>query len=332
MGSRRAAVLGGARVAVLPLAPRVVRIGSSVAWREPQDAPSIALQLEAEIPMDTILQTLQQDTETVLAVLPRVLAGLLLILTAVVLGRVIGRWVERAIHRTQPEVRRLPLVAVRIAVLLLLLVPATSIALSLMGLRSAAFSLLATGGVAAVVFGLAFQKVGENIIAGLALSTARSFDIGDLIEISGHRGKVEAITLRSVHIRTADACDVFIPTAEVFSTPLMNFTLDGLRRLQFTVGVDYGDDLPGARAVVLDAIRGVHGVLPNPEPEVRVAELSDNFVLLEGTLWANYRDQERPLARVRTESMERSVAGLLEAGFTVSSNVATAVEIRRPPE
>jgi hypothetical protein len=60
--------------------------------------------------------------------------------------------------------------------------------------------------------------------------------------------------------------------------------------------------------------------------------LSDNFVLLEATLWANYRDQERPLARVRTESMERSVAGLLEAGFTVSSNVTTAVEIRRPPE
>lgn len=282
--------------------------------------------------MDAILQTIQQDAETVLAMLPRVLAGFLLILLALALARVVGRLIERAVHRTQPEVRRLPLVAVRIVVLLLFLVPAASIALSLMGLRGAAVSVLATGGVAAVVFGLAFQKIGENIVAGLALSTSRSFDIGDLVEIAGHKGKVEAITLREVHIRTGDARDVFVPTSELFRSPLVNYTLDGLRRIDFTVGVDYGDDLPRARQVVLDAIRGIRGVLTEPPTEVRVAQLSDNFVTLEAILWANFRDQELSLARVRTEAMERAVEALRDGGFTLSSGVSTAVEVTRRPE
>jgi small-conductance mechanosensitive channel len=282
--------------------------------------------------MDAILQTLQQDAETVLAVLPRVLAALLLVLFALVLGRLVGRGVERAIHRTQPEVRRLPLVAVRILVLLIFLVPALSLGLSLVGLRGAAVSLLATGGVAAVVLGLAFQKVGENVVAGLALSTSRSFDIGDLVEIAGYKGKVEAINLRAVHIRTGDARDVFVPTAELFRSPLVNYTLDGLRRIDFTVGVDYGDDLPGARQAVLEAIGGIRGVLTNPSPEIRIAQLADNFVVLEAILWANFRDQEIPLARVRTEAMERAVEALRSGGFTLSSNVSTAVEVSRPPE
>jgi small conductance mechanosensitive channel len=279
--------------------------------------------------MDAILQTIQQDAATVLGALPRVLAGILIILVSMAVGRIVGRWVERAIHRTQPEVRRLPLVAVRILVLLLFLVPALSIGLSLVGLRAAAVSVLATGGVAAVVLGLAFQKVGENVVAGLALSTSRSFDIGDLVEIAGHRGKVEAITLRAVHIRTGDARDVFVPTGELFRSPLVNFTLDGLRRIDFTVGVDYGDDLPGGRRVVLDAVRGIQGVLRDPSPEVRIAQLADNFVVLEAILWANFRDRELSLARVRTEAMERAVAALLSAGFTLSSSVTTAVELTR---
>lgn len=46
------------------------------------------------------------------------------------------------------------------------------------------------------------------------------------------------------------------------------------RRLQYDVGIGYGDDIAQARQLILEAARGVEGVLPDPAPDALVDKLA----------------------------------------------------------
>lgn len=83
----------------------------------------------------------------------------------------------------------------------------------------------------------------------------RTFKPSDFIRSGDFEGRVEGIELRHTHIRAADGRDIFIPCYELFSHPLVNFTRDGLRRLTFRLGLDYGDDIDRARKMLLESVR-----------------------------------------------------------------------------
>jgi small-conductance mechanosensitive channel len=206
------------------------------------------------------------------------------------------------------------------------------LALQILGYTAVATSLLATGGVAAVVLGFAFREIGENMLAGFFMAFSRSFDVGDLIESGGLRGVVREITLRATHIRTADGCDIFIPSAQIFSQPLHNFTRDGFRRASFTIGVDYGDEPERALEVVRAAVTGVRGVVAEPPPAFQLARFDGSWMELEANLWVDIRDPEKSdgsLSTVRTRAMVATRRALLDAGFTLSSDTTTALAV--PP-
>ena len=152
------------------------------------------------------------------------------------------------------------------------------LALQILGLTAVVTSLLATGGLAAVVLGFAFREIGENLLAGLVLVLSRSFEIGDLIESSGFTGEVKAIDLRHVHVRTADGLDVFVPSASILRNPLVNYTRDGLRRGDFVIGIDYGERPDLAIEATLEAVRSVPGVLTDPAPGARLEAFEAQYL------------------------------------------------------
>src|SRR5690606_15890540 len=121
------------------------------------------------------------------------------------LGRMLGNGVARILVRRGSG--RLGSIA-RSVVQWTLGVFGTVIALQILGLSGVAGSLLATGGLMAVILGFAFRSIGENLLAGVFLGFSRAFAVGDVIESSGHTGTVRDINLRSVHIRTADGRDI----------------------------------------------------------------------------------------------------------------------------
>ncbi|MBO6584822.1 MAG: mechanosensitive ion channel family protein [Gracilimonas sp.] len=201
------------------------------------------------------------------------------------------------------------------------------IALHLVGLTQVATSFLAAGGVVAVVLGFAFREIGENLLAGLFLSFSRSFDVGDLIESNGIRGIVQRIEIRDVHIRTADGCDIFIPSATIYKNPLHNFTRDGLRRGSFTIGVDYGDDLQKVRETLLKTVQGHKLTLANPAPNIQIAGFTAAYVELEVFFWIDTFSNDRGLGEIRSQVMDGCHKTLAEKGFTYSSNVTTAIDM-----
>ena len=72
---------------------------------------------------------------------------------------------------------------------------------------------------------------------------------------------MEDIQTRATTIKTYDGRRVIIPNAELFTNAVTVNTAYDRRRLQYDVGIGYGDDIARTRELMLEAMREVDGVL-----------------------------------------------------------------------
>jgi small-conductance mechanosensitive channel len=275
--------------------------------------------------MDILLETLTEEWQNLVRLSPRLLVALIVLIGSILVGRLISRGIVEILSRGKfkPTHRNFFRGLIRWIIAILGLI----IALNILGLKSLAASLVAGGGITAVVLGFAFREIGENMLAGFFLAFSRPFEIGDLIQSSDFRGIVKSIELRSTHIRTADGRDIYIPSSEIFNKPLTNFTKDGLRRISFQVGIDYSDDSEKARKLLIETTRSVKNVLQEPEPGAIFAGLMPQYVELEVFFWIDTFKAGEEFGPVRNEVIESCRRALISSGFTVSANVANNVAL-----
>jgi len=201
--------------------------------------------------------------------------------------------------------------------------------LNLIGYSTLAASLVAGGGLTAVMLGFAFKDIGENFIAGFFLAYNRPFNNNDVIESGGIMGRVKSIELRHTHIRTGDGCDVFVPSVQLFTKPLFNYTLDGLRRGNFSIGIDYGDDSEIALEIVHSVTATTKGVLKKPPVSAQIRAFTPDYVEIQVHFWISARDQEMTLPRVRSTAMNSCRLKLIEGGFTLSSDTVSNIHLKK---
>ncbi len=273
--------------------------------------------------MDLLVTSFRDEWNGLIRLLPRLLVAAGVFVVIAWGGRAATRPLLRLLGRSQ--LRAIHLGFIRNVMRWIFALLGLVVALNVLGLRGVAGSLLAGGGVTAIVVGFAFRAVVENFLAGLFLVMGRSFKVGDLIASGDFEGVVRGIELRHTHIRTVDGRDVFIPSIELFTKPLVNYTLDGLRRLSFRVGIDYRDDVERARQLLLDAVMRSGFVLTDPVPLVTIGELATNAVVLQVSYWIDTFDPAPPGISVPSELMDRCRRVILENGFTISSEVSTAI-------
>jgi len=275
--------------------------------------------------MIQVSEELMEAVDQTAVHLPRITAAVVTLAVLFGIGRVLGNGVAKLLIRRGSG--RLGSIA-RSVVQWTFGVWGIGLALHTLGLSGLAGSLLATGGLMAVILGFAFRSIGENLLAGVFLGFSRAFEVGDLIESSGHTGTVRDINLRSVHIRTADGRDIFIPCTQIFSNPLINFTRDGLRRADFVIGVDYRHDPGEVHAVLLRTVQNARGVLPEPAPAVILSEFHPNYQEFRVFFWVDTRG-EMGLGQVRSRLMRACLNAVKQAGFVLSADVTTAVALER---
>ncbi|WP_437589061.1 mechanosensitive ion channel family protein [Sorangium sp. So ce1000] len=146
-------------------------------------------------------------------------------------------------------------------------------------------SLLQFLGIGSVAIGFAFRDVLQNYLAGILLLLTEPFRIGDQIRFGSYEGTVEEIQTRATLLKTYDGRRVVIPNSELFTNSVMVNTAFEVRRLEYDVGIGYGDDVERAKALILEALRSVDGVLPEPAPDVLAMELAASSVNLRVRWW-----------------------------------------------
>ena len=148
-------------------------------------------------------------------------------------------------------------------------------------------SLLSALGVGGVAIGFAFKDIFQNFLAGVLLLLTEPFKINDQITYKDFEGTVESIQTRATTIMTYDGRRVVIPNAELFINAVTVNTAYDKRRLQYDVGIGYGDDIATARRLIVEALRGLDGVLSDPAPEALVVDLAGSSVNIRARWWIN---------------------------------------------
>lgn len=170
----------------------------------------------------------------------------------------------------------------------LLLVVIVLAALSNLGINTTSF--VAILGAAGLAIGLAFKDTVSNIGAGALLVFFRPFKVGDFVQTAGESGIVEDINLFSVVMKTGDNKKIIIPNSSVIGANITNFSAKETRRVDFTFGIGYGDDLKLAKATLEEIINADERVLKDPGTFVAVSELADSSVNFTVRAWVKSSD------------------------------------------
>ena len=111
------------------------------------------------------------------------------------------KWPEN--HNTQMRMKKTIIVFIMIAI----------ISGEIKALSSLAKALLASGGILAVVIGLASQEAASNLINGLMVISYKPFKEGDFVHLPQQNisGKVIDVSLRHTVIETLEKTQVIIP-------------------------------------------------------------------------------------------------------------------------
>ena len=96
------------------------------------------------------------------------------------------------------------------------------IALANVGFNVSGF--IAGLGVVGFIVGFAVKDVLSNLAAGLFLLIKRPFNVGEIIDVVGVKGKVELMTLSSCLVITEDQQYVTIPNAKIWGNPIRNLS------------------------------------------------------------------------------------------------------------
>jgi small conductance mechanosensitive channel len=226
---------------------------------------------------------LQAFVQEALQFIPKLIVALIVFGVSLFLSVVAARWTERT-ARTKIDDKETLLLLSRLARWAVVVV-GTVLALDQVNFDVTGF--VAGLGIAGLTIGFALQDITRNFIAGLILLVRQPFDIGDGVEVAGHAGTVLEITTRDTVLKAWDGEMVILPNLEVFTQPIINYSDLPNRRRTIQIGLGYGEDVERVTELLLEAIRGVDGVLVDPAPELLADNLGDSTLNLSARFWVN---------------------------------------------
>ena len=151
-------------------------------------------------------------------------------------------------------------------------------------------SLIAVASAATLAIGMALSGTAQNFAGGVMILLMKPYRVGDYISAQGQSGTVRDIKHFSTVITTADNQTIYIPNNSIATAIIDNYSTADLRRVDWSVGISYGDDVDVARKAVLAMLAADSRILKDPEPVVWVAALADSSVNLTIRAWVKNSD------------------------------------------
>ncbi len=231
-------------------------------------------------------QKINQISRDFMLLLPNLLFGIVVFVVFYFVARGVQSLVDRVMSRKPDHNRGLKTLLRRLSFVLVLIL-GVLVTVTIMVPSFTPASLISALGIGGVAIGFAFKDIFQNFLAGVLLLLTEPFKINDQIRYKDFEGTVETIQTRATTIKTYDGRRVVIPNAELFINAVTVNTAYDKRRLEYDIGIGYGDDIAQARQLILEAMRGVEGVLTDPAPEALVVDLAGSSVNIRARWWIN---------------------------------------------
>ena len=241
--------------------------------------------MSAQTSISTAWEKVQSMSNSVIVLLPNLILAIIVFSIFFFIARLLKSSVKRLTRRHR-QARNLGLVLGRLSQGITILI-GLFVALSIIIPSFKAGDLIQLLGISGVAIGFAFRDILQNFLAGILILLTEPFQLDDQIVYKGFEGTVENIQTRATTIKTYDGRRIVIPNSELFTNAVMVNTAFENRRVEYDIGIGYGDDIDKAKQLILEAIASVDEVLKNPPPDALVMELAPSTVDIRARWWVN---------------------------------------------
>ena len=233
--------------------------------------------------METISQILKELASLASA---KLFAAVIAAILVVIAGKVVMKLMSRAVDKTkvEPTLQKFLISAVRVVVYFI----AVMIIAGALGFEMS--SLVALASVVSAAFALAASNVLSNLFGGILLLVTKPFTVGDYIAVSGEEGTVLELGILNTKINTLDNKRVTIPNSTIASATIVNYSMEGKRRVDLTFSVGYDNDMERVKTALYATAEHHEKVLKNEEIFARVSAYNDSTISYLLRVWCKTED------------------------------------------
>lgn len=199
------------------------------------------------------------------------------------LANLASRTVKKILVKSNTDVGLTTFLVSLLSIVLKVLVTITGI--NQLGIEMTSF--VAILGAAGLAIGMAFSGTLSNFAGGVMILVFKPFKVGDLVNTQNEQGIVKEIQIFNTYLYTLDNKVIILPNGPVANGNIINFTKADKRRVDWTFGISYGDDLKTAKAVLNQFIIDDKRILKDPEPFIGLGALADSSVNITVRAWVS---------------------------------------------
>ncbi len=238
--------------------------------------------------IDKITQITQKLIEWGVSMGGRIIAALFIFIIGRFLISLVNKLVAKLMAKRDIDVSIQSFVKSLVKILLMVLLGVAIV--SKLGIETTSFAaLLASAGVA---IGMALSGNLQNFAGGLVVLLFKPYKVGDVIEVISQNviGTVKEIQIFHTILTTADNKVIFIPNAMTSSGVVVNYSHQTMRRLEWIVGVEYGEKYEKVKESMENLIAADARILSEPASFVGLHELAASSVNVVARVWVKTED------------------------------------------
>ncbi|MBI9052883.1 MAG: mechanosensitive ion channel [Bacteroidales bacterium] len=231
-------------------------------------------------------QILDQLLEISMQYGPKLIGALVVLLIGLWIIKIITKGLKKMLTKRNSDKSLTSFLMSMVNILLKILLIVSI--LGMLGIEMTSF--IAILGAAGLAVGLALSGTLQNFAGGAMILVFKPFKVGDLIDAQGYLGTVSEIQIFNTILKTPDNKTIIIPNGGLFNASLTNYSTEERRRVDWTIGIAYGDDIDKAKKVIQELCNDDTRILKDPEVFIAVAELADSSVNIAVRAWVNAAD------------------------------------------
>lgn len=231
-------------------------------------------------------ELIEQMTQMTLLYGPKLIGAIAVWIIGGWIVKAIGRGVEAALKKGGTDPSLMPFLTGVVNGLLRVMLIIT--VLGMLGIEMTSF--IAILGAAGLAVGMALSGTLQNFAGGVMILIFKPFKAGDVIEAQGYIGSVSEIQIFNTIMKTPDNKTIIIPNGGLSTSSMINYSTEATRRVDWTIGIGYGDDVDKAKAVIKRLCDEDARILKDPEVFIAVSALADSSVNFAVRAWVNAAD------------------------------------------
>ena len=216
----------------------------------------------------------------------RIIGAIIVFVIGRFLIALLNKMVSRLLDKRKVEVSVKTFVRSLVNILLTILLIVAVV--SKLGVDTTSFAaLLASAGIAV---GMALSGNLQNFAGGLVILLFKPYKVGDWIESQNVSGTVKEIQIFHTILTTADNKLIYIPNGSLSSGIVTNFSHQTTRRVEWIVGIDYGENFEKVERIVAEVLASDKRILTDPAPFVALHALDASSVNVVARVWVKSED------------------------------------------